>query len=266
MIDLHNHILPGVDDGAVDLAESLHIARQFAAEGVTIIAATPHLDPLRGRGPDAATAREMTNNLQQAVWSADIDLTIVPGHELFLTPEAPSLLVNNVALCLGRGRSVLVEVSLTASERPLYLDHTLFRLQLDGFQPIVAHPERYGFVRHDSSSVDELVSRGIAFQLTAPSLLGEYGASTRRLSEELLAKGVYALASSDRHHPGSHRSLKALHQRLADIGGENAADLLLKENPARLLNGDDWTRLDPLPRRQRGSVIGRLFVRSSDDY
>lgn len=258
MIDLHNHILPGIDDGAADLDESIEIARQFVSEGVTRVVATPHLDPLRERGPSAVEVRRLVNDVREALHHAGVDLTILPGNELFLTPEAPALVQAGQVLTLGESKTLLVEISFDL--RPLYLEDTLFRLELEGFGVVLAHPERYAFIQRDVSAVDALIDRSIPLQLTAPSLLGEYGPVIQRTSEQILRRGGYALAASDRHHPGSKRSLALLAERLTAMGDADLADLLLKENPGRLLAGKPLIQPEPLVAEER-SFFARLFNR-----
>jgi protein-tyrosine phosphatase len=258
VIDMHNHILPGVDDGAADLAESVEIARSFAHEGVGQVVATPHFDPLHGRGPAAAAVAQLVADVQAAVYAAGIEVTIFAGMELFLTPEAVELVTNGTVCTLAGTRFILVEVSFSAIERPLYLDDTVFKLQVAGFQPILAHPERFPFVQRDVESVDGLVERGVPLQLTAPALLGEYGSTVRRTAEKLLERGAYRLAGSDRHHPGPKRSLADVYRLLSDAADPDLAELLLKTNPARVLAGKDPLAADALPYR-RSSVLGRLF-------
>jgi protein-tyrosine phosphatase len=256
MIDLHNHILPGVDDGAADLAESLEIARQFVSEGVTQAAATPHYNPEGGTGPDRIDLCRKVEALQAALVHEAIPLTILPGHELYLTPDSPSLLGSGLVAPLGTSNAVLVEVSF--DQRPLYLQDTFFHLQLAGYRPVLAHPERYAFVQRDTACVDELVEKGVILQLTAPSLLGEYGPRVRHTAEQLLRRGAFALAASDRHHPGPLRSLSELHDRLAQVADIGLADLLLQENPARLLAGRELIRAEP-PKTGQPSLLARLF-------
>lgn len=258
MIDLHNHILPGVDDGAANLAESVAIARQFVKEGVRAVAATPHLDPLHGTGPSPDEVRTLVAEVRAILQASDVDLEVHPGNELFLTPAAADLLKEGKALPLAGSRHVVVEVSLTALERPIYLDDSVFRIQLGGFQPILAHPERYPFAQRDIASLDTLLARGVVFQLTAPSLLGEYGPRVRRTAERLLKCGAYALAASDRHHPGSSRSLLRLHARLTELQGIETADLLLRVNPTRVLEGHVISRPD-VDEDRSPHFMARLF-------
>lgn len=263
LIDLHNHILPGLDDGAANLDESLDIARQFVSEGVTRVAATPHYnadDPAQRRRADANTVRARIAELQPALDEAGIPLSVVCGNEIYLTPESPNLLAAGTVCSLGGGTTALVELSLFAGERPLYLDDLIFRLQLGGNQIVLAHPERYGFVERDVSALDTLVSGGLLLQLTAPALLGDYGGGIRRTAEHLLRRGSYSLAASDRHHPGPNRSLAALHERITQLSDADTADLLLCENPARVL--DDTPLAPSTPMEEKNpSLFGRLLGR-----
>jgi protein-tyrosine phosphatase len=252
MIDLHNHILPGLDDGAADLDESLEIARRFVSEGVEVAAATPHLDPLNGRGAQPNVIEDALISLRTALADEGVPLEVLQGNELFLTPEAPSLLASGRALCLGKSRAVLVEVSLGAAERPLYLDDVLHQLQVGGYTPILAHPERYPFVVRDPSVIDGLADRGIPLQLTAPSLLGHYGSPIRRTAERLLELGRYALGASDRHRAKQTRSLSDMYRRIAELADDQTADLLLRTNPKRILQDQEPIPPEARPRRQPG--------------
>jgi protein-tyrosine phosphatase len=261
MIDLHNHILPGVDDGAADLEESLEIARQFVREGVTRLAATPHLDPENRRGISAMEVRRLVAETQSAIGVAGIPLALEAGHEVYLTPDVPDLVADGTVALLGGGHAILVELSLTAGQRPLYFEETLFRLQVAGLQPVLAHPERYAFVQRDPTSLDAVVESGTVLQVTAPSLLGHYGGYVRRVAERLLRRGSYGLASSDRHHPGTDRSLATMRGRIAELTDEATAGLLLSENPERLLDGVEPLRPAVLVADDR-SFFERLLGRA----
>jgi protein-tyrosine phosphatase len=265
LVDLHNHILYGVDDGAADLDESLEIARQFVSEGVTRVAATPHYNadnPPERRGADANTVRSKIAELQPALDNAGIPLSVLPGNELYLTAASPDLLAAGTVCFLGGGTSALVELSLFSAERPLYLDDLIFRLQLGGYQLVLAHPERYGFVAREVSALDTLTSGGLLLQLTAPGLLGDYGGGVRRTAERLLRRGSYSVAASDRHHPGTNRSLAALHERITRLTDGDTADLLLCENPARVLENKPVVPLEPSA-GQGPSLLDRMLGRRS---
>jgi len=250
MIDLHNHILSGLDDGAADIDESLAIARQFVSEGVVRIAATPHFNSLNPEPPvEASEIRARVSELCAALREQGIELDVVPGQEIFLPPDLPTLLAEGTAQTLGGSRTVLVEIPF--DRKPLYFDATIFRLQSNGYRIILAHPERYAFVRRDPDQAVEIADRGVLLQLTAPALLGEYGHGVKRTAEKILRAGAYSLASSDRHHPGARRSLAAVRRRISAIGGEALAELLLTGNPARVLADEPVVAAEPIASQGR---------------
>jgi protein-tyrosine phosphatase len=260
LIDLHNHILPGVDDGAVSLEESVEIARQFVSEGVTRIAATPHLDPERHNGASAPVVHSKVVDVRLALASEGVELEVGPGNELYLTPDSPEIVRRGEVSKLGDGNYLLVEVSLASASRPLFLDEIAFQLELAGCSVILAHPERYAFVQRDVAALDELRDRGVAMQVTAPALLGEYGENVRRTAEKLLRRGTYTLGASDRHHPTPGRSLAAMHERIAELVDVETADLLLCENPARVLADRPLIEPESTDDR-RGQFFARLLRR-----
>lgn len=262
VIDLHNHILPGLDDGAADIAESLEIARQFVSEGVTAVAATPHLNPVAEARVERRMVERALQQVQEAVAREGIALEITGGHEVYLVPEVLPLLEEEQVVPLGGTKTLLVELPFEV--RPLYLDDLVFQIQLMGYSLILAHPERYRYVQREPTSLAPLVERGVTLQVTAPALLGEYGATVRQTAETLLQAGLVALAGSDRHHPGQLRSLALARERITALTDESLADLTLTENPRRILQGqaaippeESWT-----PRRKR-SFFDRFRSRSS---
>jgi len=236
IVDLHNHILFDIDDGARDLVESLEIARQFLSEGVRVVAATPHFNPKRQLEGRAEQTSERLRVLQDALDVAAIPLQVVVGNEILLTPDTDQLVRDGYAHTLGDGRAVLVEANFDVKQP--YLEDQLVALCDAGYQPILAHPERCVWMRENSACAADLSETGVIFQLTAPSLLGEYGSSVRQIAMWLLERGYYASAASDRHHPNQPRSLADLYNSLTDVGGPSLADLLLCENPTRLLRGE----------------------------
>jgi protein-tyrosine phosphatase len=261
VIDLHNHILPALDDGAADIAESMEIARQFVAEGVSAIAATPHLNPTAQMPVDRRMVEQRLALVCGALDREGIPLEVVRGNEVYLVPEVMPLLKRGRVCSLGESSAILVELPFEV--RPLYLDDLVFQIQLAGHNLILAHPERYRFVQRDPLSLRPLVDRDVALQVTAPALLGEYGGTARQTAETLLQEGLVALGASDRHHPGPERSLKLMYDRIATLTDEGLADLILRENPRRVLAGEavllpgrTWT-----PPRKRG-IFDRFRSRS----
>jgi protein-tyrosine phosphatase len=254
VIDLHNHILPGLDDGAADVEESLAIARTFVSEGVTAVTATPHVNPMRGTGPSPERVRHEVELIQRAIDGADIPFQVQPGSEILLTPEVPELLRAGRMTTLDGTAAVLVE--LPFEQRPLYAERTLSALLDAGYCPVLAHPERYGYFAGDLDGLLVLQSYGVVLQLTAPSLAGGHGPGVRRAAQTLLREGAYGVAGSDRHHPEQQRSLAVMRERLNEMA-EGLGDILLAENPGRLLRGERLVEVEPVT--DQPGFLSRLF-------
>ena len=143
MIDLHLHLLPGVDDGPADLAAALELARECCAGDTPLVAATPHFDDWTRRAlPDAASAADRVAGLQAELDRARIPLRVLVGGEAFLVPDLPRRVRAGLVPTIAGTPWLLVET--TVHQMPLYLEHVLFELQAMGISPLLAHPERYG--------------------------------------------------------------------------------------------------------------------------
>ena len=201
MIDLHVHVLPGIDDGARDLAMSREMLRQMAGIGVRRVVATPHLmEPLT---PEyelrVEAALEATRELA-AEFSIDLDL----GYELMLEPQVVKRLEAGERSTLAGSRTVLVE--LPFGGWPQHAESSLFGLQVAGYVPVLAHPERYVAVQKDAELALAVASRGVVLQLTEASFAGAYGKGVQRsarvLLEEGLERGVRMVLATDAHSDG----------------------------------------------------------------
>lgn len=185
MIDLHSHVLPGIDDGAGTIEESLEIARAAVADGISVLAATPHV---REDYPTAAATMErLLVDVQAAVAAAGIHLQVVGGGELSL--ELASALPLD-ELCrfglAGNARYLLVETPYHGW--PLELEQRLFELRTQGFVPVLAHPERNRDVQERPERLEQLVAAGTLVQVTAASLDGRLGRQARACGLELVRR------------------------------------------------------------------------------
>ena len=198
MIDLHSHILPGLDDGPATLEESLEIARRAAADGVRVIAATPHV---RDDYPtEVMTMERAVAELRAAVQQQGIPIEVRPGGEIAI--DWLDRLAEDDVIRFGLGgspRYLLVEFPYTGW--PLSLHEWIFRLVTKGVTPVIAHPERNSEVQDDPSELRPLVDAGALVQLTAASVDGRTGRSAQAASVSLLRLGLAHLVASDAHTP-----------------------------------------------------------------
>ena len=178
MIDLHCHILPGLDDGAVDFEESLAMAAMAASHGIRHIAATPHCT-----GDRAWDVMESVTMLQELIREAEIPVYLYPGMEIFGTYETARLLQERKLLTLNGSRYPLIEFAFHTDGEE---ETDILQSVIDaGYTPIVAHPERYSYVCQEPELINRWKKMGCLFQVNRGSLLGRYGHSAQQMSRAL---------------------------------------------------------------------------------
>lgn len=200
MIDLHCHLLPDVDDGPDSLEESLAMARMARADGIRTVVVTPHARhwEQRHRAEDSGGGLEAAvQQLQEQLREAGIDLALVPGMEVDLDETLPLRLLEGRASPLGRGPYVLLELPFLAFAR--YIDRAIFHAQVAGWQPILAHVERYVYFQERPELLEPLVRRGVLTQVNAGSLTGELGEVVRGTAMRLLRRGLVHCLATDAH-------------------------------------------------------------------
>ncbi len=256
MIDLHLHLLPGVDDGPPDLAAALDLARECAATDTPLVVATPHVDDwTRGVLPDAATVRARVAQLREEIDRASISLRVVPGGEAFLAPELSRQVREGRVPTIGETHWLLVETPV--GQRPLYLDQVFFELLAEGITPLLAHAERYGWLTPDALAT--LVSHGVRVQVTASALTGQRGRRQRALAETLVRRGLAQVISTDRHKAASGATLPQGYEAAAALVGEARARALVETNPGRIL-ADQEIPVEIDDERERASARPRGWL------
>lgn len=205
---MHSHILPGIDDGAPDLDTSLALIRGMRALGYRKLIATPHIlwDMYRNT-PDII--REKLELVQGAVVQQGIDVEIGAAAEYFLDDHVEELLQKKEPLLTISGNKVLAEFSLAFPS--MNIKSILFEMQMQGYQPVIAHPERYIYLQRNKEFYDELRNIGCLFQLNILALSGRYGKSVTELAVYLLKNGFYTLAGTDLHHAAHLDELNHFH-------------------------------------------------------
>jgi len=277
MIDLHCHILPGIDDGAADSSVSLEMARAFAADGVSVVACTPHILPglYHNTGPHI---REATAHLQMAINHEGIPLTLVTGADNHVVPDFVAGLQSGHLLSISDTRYVLVEPPHHVA--PARLDELFFNIQVAGYVPILTHPERFSWIKQHYATVVKLARAGVWMQITAGSLTGAFGRSPKYWSERMLSEGLVHIVATDAHDM-KHRPpiLSHGYQAAAKLVGNEEAFHLVATRPQGILNNISPDQL-PMPEvkvqrgkgsyyedikldntssvRQHSSVIGRM--------
>jgi tyrosine-protein phosphatase YwqE len=193
---MHSHLLPGIDDGAPTLEESLSLIRQLQALGYQKLITTPHIYT-EFYPNTSAIIQEKLALVRQACTEVGINIPIDAAAEYFMDDHFASLLETGDLLPIW-DNLILVEMSFMGA--PPQLEEYIFRLQTKGFVPVLAHPERYTFMHQNLRQYERLKDMGCKFQLNLLSLTGYYDKSIMQVSEKLLKKGWIDLLGTDLHH------------------------------------------------------------------
>lgn len=262
MIDLHSHILPGVDDGAVDLETSLEMARIAVADGVEAQACTPHILPglYHNTGPRIRLA---TQELQRHLDDNGIPLRLVTGADVHLAPDMVDGLRSGRILSLADSRYVLVEPPHHVV--PVGLIEFFFGVLVAGYVPILTHPERLSWIESHYALIEQLSRGGVWMQITAGSLTGVFGPGPLYWGERMLDEGRVHILASDAHNVGRRRpNLGQGRAAAAKRVGEQEAHHLVVTRPRGILANEPPFKLpQPTPRGPSGQESRVDHARSS---
>lgn len=197
MIDIHSHILPGVDDGAKSEEDSLQMAHQALEQGVHTMIATPH-HRTSSFDNTKDTILMHTEILNELFKSHDIPLTLLPGQETRINGDFLTDLEAGNILCLNNTDYVFVE--LPFDHVPLYTESMLYDIQMKGYKPIIVHPERNRELREQPDKLYELVRKGALTQVTTSSLLGWFGKDVARFTREIIEHHLTHFIATDAHN------------------------------------------------------------------
>jgi protein-tyrosine phosphatase len=251
MIDLHCHVLPGVDDGPATIEGAIVLAREARADGITTIAATPHVD-WSFPAVDSALIRGAVGTLQRELDATHIDVRIIPGAEVAATRAVALDDAELRALTLGGGPWLLLECPLSATLTPGFAE-VARSLARRGHRLLLAHPERSPIFLRTPELLDELVADGMLTQVTAGALGGQYGRSVRQLALRLVQRGTAHVVASDAH--GGHRPARIAGELSKTGIGPALAAWLTRDMPAALIAGK---ALPPRPQITPRPSRGRL--------
>ena len=236
MIDLHCHILPGLDDGAAELSVSLEMARSFVADGVSVVACTPHILP--GLYPNSGPQiRQAVAKLQQILDKEGIPLKLVSGADNHIVPSFAEELRSGHLLSLADSRYVLVEPPHHVA--PPRLEDLFFNILVAGYVPILTHPERLSWIKSHYQTIQRLVGSGVWIQLTAGSLAGFFGRNAQYWAERMLDEGCVHILATDAHDVNRRPPNLSLGRELASKrAGSVEANHMVLRRPLGILRNE----------------------------
>jgi len=234
MIDLHSHILPGIDDGSPDLDVSLWMARIAVADGITHMACTPHI--VAGIYDNSARSiADAVALLQVELKHAQIPLELFVGADAHIAPDLPERLASGDVPTLNNSRYFLFEP--THHILPPRIEDLALRLINAGFVPILTHPERLTWIGSHYGVIEHLKDAGCLIQLTAGSIEGAFGRTALYYAEKLIDEDRVDIVASDAHNTGIRQPcLSRAHALLAARIGEEEADTMLLQRPYKILS------------------------------
>ncbi len=235
MVDIHCHILPGLDDGSDNIEESVRMARLAVEGGTKAIVVTPHSNiPDSYQNYCDKVYVDKFRELNSRLKAEKIPLKIFPGHEIYAAGNFVELIKRKKLLTLNNSDYPLVEFSFTEHSDSVYAK--LQMLVAEGFTPIVAHPERYAFVSEDDFAPFRLKAMGCLLQINKGSLKGSFGRNAYIASHNIISQDLADFVASDAHSPYMRTPYLAdVYEIISEIHSEEYADLLLLKNPVKVL-------------------------------
>jgi protein-tyrosine phosphatase len=254
LIDLHNHILPGIDDGPKDLSGALEMARVAVASGIRTVAATPHINHAFDVSPEQIPIA--VSALSAALAREGIRLRVVAGGEIAITRLIELDDEELASLRLGTGPWLLVESPLAFA--PTHFDEIVLSIRARGHEVLLAHPERSVFFQRDPERLRALVEAGVRCSITAAAMSGQFGEHVRRFALHLLADGLVHDVSSDAHDhrrrpPVLLEPFRRADRHLPGIAAQ--AEWYTAEAPGAILSGEPLPAPPPPLRRRRRPAL-----------
>lgn len=249
MIDIHTHLLPGIDDGSESLDVSLQMARDAVADGVTHALMTPH--HMNGSYVNhASDVIKLTADFQTELNNANIPLTVFPSQEVRINGGLLSALDDGDILTTDeQGTYILIE--FPSDDVPAFTMDMLFQIQQRGLVPIIVHPERNTRLMKEPQLLYDMVSRGAYAQVTASSYVGTFGKAVTAFSEDIIANGLAHLFASDAHHiPGRKYKMTAAFDKLKAAYGSDSAKQF-DDNAKAVVNGERLSRQHQTPIKKK---------------
>lgn len=236
LIDLHCHMLPGVDDGAKDLPMALDMAQVAASQGISHILLTPH--HMDGEYTNhKQDILDRVNEFQREIDYANIPLTVFPGQEVHLTGELIHAVDNGDILCMDESNRYLL-LELPHSGIPEYTENVIFELLTRNITPVIAHPERNHGFQENPDKLYDFVRMGCLTQLTSSSYLGIFGKRVEKLTSQIIDANLGFVFASDAHNfKGRRFVMHEAFEKLKKLKGKDVA-ISFNENAKAIINGD----------------------------
>lgn len=258
MIDIHSHVLAGIDDGARDTTESLLMLKQAVKSGTRAVVCTPHIFDT-GCVTSPADISQRTDELRSMAVAEGIDIKLYTGAEIMLTHDLDQRYQKGEFTTLASSRYILIEPPM--HDFPAYTETVMFNLMLLGLIPILAHPERNVTLGANPSRLYELILRGVMVQANAGSFTGVFGIGVRRFALRLIENNQVHFLGSDGHSTTGRTLVLAHGLKSAEAELRTNLSYLVNDNPKAVLADEVIVAPEPSQVDAKRSLLSRLFGR-----
>ncbi len=239
MIELHSHLLPGIDDGSNSFEESVNIINKMKDLGYSKIVITPHY--INGTKYNSTNQEKyaLLLQLQSLLKSNNIDIELYLGNEIFIDDNILSLIKNGECCTINSSKYVFIELS--RNDEILNLNEIVFELEKKNIIPILAHPERYVFLQKDYSKLNDLIDRNILLQVNFESINGKYGREAKKLAKYIFKNNMADFIGGDVHHENSvfFDTFEKNKKKIIKLIGEDIFNELIDTNPQLVLDNKE---------------------------
>lgn len=233
MIDIHSHILPGIDDGARNVDESLDILRGLAEQGITEVICTPHYIPESSQISTKAKNKKLLAELQQKVKEKQINIKLYLGNEIYIDRDITKLIRAKKISPLNDSKYLLIELPM--SGKFAQYEDIFVSLQEKGWKVILAHPERYHSFQNDYNKALELHKQGVLLQCNLGSLIGQYGRQAQKLARKLAKEKLIFCFGTDIHRRRDYSEIAKAQKRLQKYYSPEELNAVLVQNAQKII-------------------------------
>jgi len=234
-VDIHSHILYGIDDGSKSINESIEIIKQHKEMGFKDIVVTPHYIENSEYITNNKEKNNILETLKKELKKQNIDINLYLGNEVFVNNNLEQLLKNNEISSINNSKYLLIELPM--HNKIKNITDIIYELRIKGIIPIIAHPERYEFVQKKPESVQELIEEGAILQSNYGSIVGVYGEHAKKTLKKLLKKDMISILATDIHFPNNkiYLNMNTIRKKITKIIGEEKSKELMITNPKKVI-------------------------------
>lgn len=233
MVDLHSHILPSIDDGSSSALETFMMLKEAEKAGFTDIIATPHYI-LNATEQDKIKVINQIKEINNAAIEQGIHVKLHPGEEVYTVPNLADLIKQEKIVSLNQSKYILIEFAM--HDKPKFIENIIFELCNLGYIPVIAHPERYDYIKKDLNMVSNWQNMGALIQCNYGSLIGKYGHTAQKLLIKLLKNKQVDFMGSDCHRAGSiYDDMFEITKKFKKVVDDDYFEIITTSNAKRLL-------------------------------